>query len=204
MSLDLHVSSVVDSLFDFLERAPAAILLLDGQRRVVYANSEATAATARNDGICLAGGTFALLRQQDDARFQELIVRALGAGHAPPSAMRATRAPGRRPYAIVVTRLSAHLAVPERMRPALCVVISDPDTRRDVPVDRLQALFGLTEAEGRLAALLACGDDLKSAARTLDITYGTARARLAEVFSKTDTRRQGELVNLVLTTLAIV
>ena len=55
-----------------------------------------------------------------------------------------------------------------------------------------------------MAALLASGEDLKSAATTLGITYGTARARLAEIFQKTETCRQGELINLLLTTAAIV
>jgi DNA-binding CsgD family transcriptional regulator len=82
----------------------------------------------------------------------------------------------------------------------VCVVITDPDAAAHLPVDRLQAMFSLTEAEGRLATLLAAGEDLKSAARALDITYGTARARLAEVFQKTNTRRQGELITLLLTT----
>ena len=110
---------------------------------------------------------------------------------------------GRRPYAIFCAPLAAR-PWSARLRPALCVVITDPETKRDVPLDRLQDLFGLTEVEGRLAALLASGEDLKSAATTLGITYGTARARLAEIFQKTETCRQGELINLLLTTLALV
>lgn len=72
------------------------------------------------------------------------------------------------------------------------------------PVISIGEATGSTEAEGRLAALLAAGEDLRTAAQELSITYGTARARLAEIFQKTETRRQGELVNLLLTTLAIV
>jgi DNA-binding CsgD family transcriptional regulator len=84
------------------------------------------------------------------------------------------------------------------------VVITNADIQRDLPIDSLRGVFDLTEAEGRLAALLASGEDLKTAAQELSITYGTARARLAEIFQKTETRRQGELVNLLLTTLAVV
>jgi DNA-binding CsgD family transcriptional regulator len=89
-------------------------------------------------------------------------------------------------------------------RPVVCIVIADPDEARGVPVGRLQEAFDLTEAESRLAARLAAGEGLRSAAQSLGITYGTARARLAEIFQKTETRRQGELVNLLLTTLAAV
>ena len=62
-------------------------------------------------------------------------------------------------------------------------------------------MFGLTKAEAKLAAILAKGQELKSAAEELGITYGTARSRLAQIFQKTATRRQGELVHLLFTYL---
>ncbi len=84
------------------------------------------------------------------------------------------------------------------MRPAVCVMITDPDRRRPALSARLRAVFGLTEAEARLADRLAAGDDLRVAASSLGITYGTARTRLSEIFQKTNTHRQGELVSLLL------
>jgi DNA-binding CsgD family transcriptional regulator len=201
MSLDLHVLAVVDTLYEFLDRSPAAVVLLDEHRRIVYANQRAAVLHARGDGISLSGGGVALTHKHDDSRLQDLIARALNAKGAG-SAMRVLRLAGKRPYGIVIARLSGQTA--SKLRPTVCLVITDPDTKRALPPDRLQEVFGLTEAEGRLASLLAAGDDLKSAAQTLGITYGTARARLAEIFQKTDTCRQGELINLLLTTLAIV
>jgi DNA-binding CsgD family transcriptional regulator len=90
------------------------------------------------------------------------------------------------------------------LRPAVCVVIVDPETDTSVPLGRLQAVLGLTGAEARLAALLAAGYELRDAATQLDITYGSARTRLAAIFQKTDTRRQGELIKLLLTTVSVV
>ena len=54
--------------------------------------------------------------------------------------------------------------------------------------------FGLTAAEARLAAELCAGRTLELAARNLHITYQTARSYLKNIFGKTRTRRQGELV----------
>jgi DNA-binding CsgD family transcriptional regulator len=65
----------------------------------------------------------------------------------------------------------------------------------------LQSAFGLTEAEARLATLLADGIELRVAAEILGITYGSARTRLAEIFQKTETKRQGELIRLLLSTI---
>jgi DNA-binding CsgD family transcriptional regulator len=115
--------------------------------------------------------------------------------------MRAPRPSGKRPYGILVTAMAAQYSALSLMRPAVCVVVSDPDAEGIVPSDCLQAVFGLTRAEAHLAARLADGEDLKTAADHLGITYGTARTRLAEIFQKTETRRQGELIRLLLTTI---
>ena len=61
----------------------------------------------------------------------------------------------------------------------------------------LSGAFGLTPAEARLAARLANGESLKSAADALRITKETARSRLKSIFQKTDVHRQGELVSLL-------
>ncbi|UWU91371.1 helix-turn-helix transcriptional regulator [Bradyrhizobium sp. CB1015] len=58
--------------------------------------------------------------------------------------------------------------------------------------------FDLTPAESRLAALLATGASLASAAEQLRISRETARNHLKSIFSKTGAHRQPELVKLLL------
>lgn len=202
MSFDRHLLAVIETLHDLLDRSPACVLLLDEHRRIVFANQQAEDLDQRNDGISLSAGAISLIRKQDSARLCGLITCALATGASRRTAMRAFRPSGKRPYGISVAPLSRR-AFSSSLRPAVCVVITNSDALRDLPIDSLRGVFDLTEAEGRLAALLAAGEDLKTAAKELRITYGTARARLAEIFLKTETRRQGELVNLLLTTLAI-
>jgi DNA-binding CsgD family transcriptional regulator len=214
MSLDTSLLAVVETLYEFLDRSPVAIVLLDGQRRVVFANEHAATLHMRADGVTICSSGIGLLRAHDNARLQGLIARAVGRSEPPPlghrglggggRSMRALRSSGKRPYGFLVAPLSQRDRDPAHavFRPAVCIVITDPDGARTLPVERLQDAFDLTEAEGRLAARLAAGEGLRSAAQSLGITYGTARARLAEIFQKTETRRQGELINLLLTTLA--
>jgi DNA-binding CsgD family transcriptional regulator len=228
MSVDTSVLAVIETLYEFLDRRPVAIVLLDGQRRVVFANEHATELHARGDGISICSSGIGLLRSHDNARLQGLIARAVAgadisaSGSRGPAdggtgrrglgdggrSMRALRSSGKRPYGFLVAPLAQRdrdrSSARAAFRPAVCIVIADPDGSRTLPVERLQDAFDLTEAEGRLAARLAAGEGLKSAANSLGITYGTARARLAEIFQKTQTRRQGELINLLLTTLAVV
>ena len=69
------------------------------------------------------------------------------------------------------------------------------------PIDRLQCHFRLTLAEARLALHLVAGETLRSAALKLGISYETARSSLKNIFRKTETCRQAELVLVVLTAL---
>ena len=62
----------------------------------------------------------------------------------------------------------------------------------------LKCRFDLTPAEARIVLRLVAGDSLQSAAKALDITYGTARTHLKTVFHKTGTCRQAELVIVVI------
>ena len=69
------------------------------------------------------------------------------------------------------------------------------------PIDLLRGHFGLTPAEARLALHLVAGETLRSAAVKLSISYETARTSLKNIFRKTGTCRQAELVIVILTAL---
>ena len=63
---------------------------------------------------------------------------------------------------------------------------------------QLRAAFGLSKAEARLALHLAAGASLASMATAFDVKLTTIRSQLQQVFSKTGTSRQPELVALLL------
>ena len=66
------------------------------------------------------------------------------------------------------------------------------------PIDLLKCHFGLTPAEARLALHLVAGETLRSAPVKLSISYETARTSLKNIFRKTGTCRQAELVIVIL------
>ena len=63
---------------------------------------------------------------------------------------------------------------------------------------RLRAEFQLTKAEARLALRLAEGSSLASAAQAFNVKLTTVRSQLQQVFAKTGTSRQTELVAMLL------
>lgn len=185
---------------ELLDQNPAAIVLLGADLRVVYANEQAVALAAEADGVSLSNERIALVRRSDDERLKRLVARALAArgsaGVAPGGALRVPRRSGKRAYTLQVAPVSRKIPALSAVQPAVCVVIADPDRAQPLDPDRVQAGLGLTASEARLVVHLVEGMTLRDAAAKLAITYGTARARLAEVFRKTDTRRQAELVKL--------
>ena len=73
------------------------------------------------------------------------------------------------------------------------VVVSNARPRTAADESALCEAFGLTPAEGRLAALLLGGLSLRDAAGRLDLQVGTIRKRVGALFEKTGTHRQVEL-----------
>jgi DNA-binding CsgD family transcriptional regulator len=68
-------------------------------------------------------------------------------------------------------------------------------------IDLLRSHLGLTPAEARLALHLVAGETLRSAEVKLSISYETARTHLKNIFNKTGTSRQAELVIVIVTAL---
>ena len=185
---------------EWLDRCAAAVFLLDTRKRIVFCNRAAEDLQSSSDGVRLSAHRIGLARKEDDSKLQSLIEQALSrSGSQYGGAMRAQRPSGRQPFGIFVTPLTREYPSLALFRPAVCVFVTDPEIRPSLPLQRLREAFELTEAEARLAVMLAHGEDLRRAAEQLNISYGTARTRLAQIFQKTDTRRQAELVRLILT-----
>ena len=69
--------------------------------------------------------------------------------------------------------------------------------------DVLHDLYDLTEAEARVVNSLVNCQSLIQIAEELEVSKNTIRSQLQSIFSKTHTRRQSELVNLILTGIAV-
>ncbi|WP_233890123.1 helix-turn-helix transcriptional regulator [Paraburkholderia flagellata] len=80
---------------------------------------------------------------------------------------------------------------------AAVVLVIDPEAEEASVSEVLQALYGLTPAETRVAVTIGRGQGLIATADELGVCLSTARTHLRQVFVKTDTRRQAELVRLL-------
>lgn len=95
--------------------------------------------------------------------------------------------------------LTAHRLVEWSPQEQGALLVFVREVRRAPPSlkSSLQTLFGLTEAEARLALSLYRNTDAALAARECGITPGTAQGRLKMIYDKTGERGQASLVRLV-------
>ena len=77
------------------------------------------------------------------------------------------------------------------------ITLIDPDDCLELPQDLLQAAYGLTPAEARVAQRVACGENPEEIADRHQVSPGTVRMQLKSIFQKTNTKRQAQLVSLL-------
>lgn len=180
-----------------LDRVSCAALLLDWRGLVCRLNMKAESLIG--DGLRLRHGYLSADDDVSDRRLQSLL-RAITSRdinlidfHAPPIHIYRT---GRRPLVIEYAPVGDLFADVFNHSRAM-LLVTDLDGKPIASARRLQALFGLTPAEARLAERLATGEELKAIAETFGITFATVRKQLDSVFEKTSTNRQGQLVALL-------
>ncbi|MBF0436678.1 MAG: helix-turn-helix transcriptional regulator [Magnetococcales bacterium] len=87
-----------------------------------------------------------------------------------------------------------------RSSPKVILMLSTPNRSSPSAAKNrlLKNLYGLTPAEAHLAKELATGRKLDEVANEKGVSRHTVRTQLREIFAKTGTNRQSELVRLVM------
>jgi DNA-binding CsgD family transcriptional regulator len=136
----------------------------------------------------------------DDTRALRRLIGEASTGHddADRATLAVRRRSGQRPLSVLVAPLrGADSAQLEPLATAI-LLVSDPERVRPAADGHFRALYGLTKAEARIADALLDADRLADVAENLGVTLSTLRTHLQRAFEKTDTRRQSELVRLML------
>lgn len=108
-----------------------------------------------------------------------------------------TRRPPLRPLQVVISPFCTGSLMNEPEATAL-IQFSDPTSIPKSRAAMLRALYRLSPTESRLADLLLQGHEVNDVSDKLKLTLETTRYHLKQVFAKTGTHRQSELVRLML------
>lgn len=191
---------------DALERTRIATLVVSADGRLLYANHRAEAILRAGDAISLIGGRLAARDRGAAARLGALIrdaaSTARGNGHGAGGVLSVPRGE-RLPLTLLVAPFRPARDGLGAPIPAAIVFLRDPEgpSPRNIA---LQGLFGLTAAEATVAAGLANGAAVDGLAARLGISLNTAKTHLKNIFAKTGTSRQAQLVALILSSVAIL
>lgn len=181
----------------------AGAMLVDAATRLVFADEASQEILSPENGLQLRGNTLTLVDHRASQTLRRLVAscaaieidRPMGGTFAVP------RGEGRLPLELEV--------VPHRddsrgkgafgcSSPVAMLILEDPDRSRMRRAAELQRRFGLTPREASLAVEISRGDGREAAAARLGISLSTARMHLSSIFEKTGTRRQAELVRLLI------
>lgn len=191
-----------DALADIADRLPRGLVTFNAQGRLLWMNRAAEALCAQQDGLTVQRGLVIAAVPAEAEQLHRLVrtvvLTAAGQGLASGDTMLVSRPSGRRPYIVLVCPLRVNRHRLDDRQPAAVAFVSDPERATEVPLDRLMRLYGLTRTEARLVQQLAAGHDLKNIAATSQRTMNTVRTQLKQIFQKTGTSRQAQLVRLVL------
>jgi DNA-binding CsgD family transcriptional regulator len=166
--------------------------------RVLHANATFHAIAQRNDGIALNAGAIRLAGAAARTRLNAAIAAAFAArdpGHRSPATadFAVPRQDGALSY-LVSLRPLLDPNGDEYGEPCAVMFVRDPLTYRSIDIGTLREVFGLTEAEARLAKSLQSGQATADYARERALSLNTVYTHLRHLKDKAGCSRMTELL----------
>jgi DNA-binding CsgD family transcriptional regulator/PAS domain-containing protein len=189
---------------DALDRSGTATLVVARDGRILYANARGEALLSEGDGMRAVGGRLATGDSAASERLtlaiRDSVDTAAGRVGSPGGALAIPRE-NRLSLSVLVAPFRPARDGFGAAAPAAILFIRDPEGPTASSL-ALQSLFQLTPAEAAVAAALADGRSLDEIAAAHRVSRSTARTQVRSILAKTGTRRQAELVALLLRSVA--
>jgi DNA-binding CsgD family transcriptional regulator len=179
-------------LRDVVDRLGSGLVIVGQSGRVLMTNQTADRMLQARDGLSVRDGRLHAANAADRERLWAALDEVMVQGRE--TSVSLPRPSGSPP----LTMLAVPIETPDKMGSGELEVavlfIQDPlDAPPLAPAD-LQVMFGLTAGQAELAALLARGHALDEISGRLGLTLNTVRTRVKQVFERTGTSSQTELV----------
>ncbi len=126
------------------------------------------------------------------ARLRQAIAQAspLDGGLPRAASIRLDRSGSGTPLAVLVVPFTSETGWAVLHRPAVTIVITDPDRSLVLPMQQLRELFSLTAAEARLAGDLLAGHEPRDIAEQQGRSIATVRTHIARLMAKAGVNRR--------------
>lgn len=197
--LDAHRQNRV--ITDAFDHIPQGVIVVDRDRKLVFANACATDLLNGGNGLRLnAKGS--VETSTKNRHFERMVADIFDRHAFEPDKFGGVaiveRSGDLRPLEVLITPFR-HEAFGGTNSESLAIIyVTDPEAKVADMTGVLMQIYGLTSTEARLAQLIVNGQSLSEACDEMSIAENTGRAHLKRIFSKTDTNRQSALVKLIL------
>jgi DNA-binding CsgD family transcriptional regulator/PAS domain-containing protein len=208
LQIDRRISRLraeAEVLHCLLDSVTTGIIVTNASAEVLEINRASTRILSARDGMFLDGKRIRLTCRDQNAEFQRVLksVSSPDDGQQSCRMLSVSRPSLRRPYSVAV--VPPKLATSGSLFPhsaTAVVFVTDPDAGFVTDPCSFESLFGFTKAESRLADALVAGLSLNEISEQNRLTVNTLKTQLKNVFRKTNTSRQAELVLLLTQALA--
>ncbi|MBK1794665.1 helix-turn-helix transcriptional regulator [Devosia sp. WQ 349] len=181
------------SAFAALDHSDRGIFYVSEDLRCEPVNRLAEEIVARADGMVLSQGMLVCVDSTAQASLQRIVAAKFGGTGG---TVVVPRAPPQLPLTILAVPMSGRGAAGSKCK--MMLVVTAPELILLRRVERLQAEFRLTPAEGEVLRELAFGGDRVEIAQRLGVSIPTVRTQLTSIFDKSGVRKQAELIRLLM------
>jgi DNA-binding CsgD family transcriptional regulator len=187
---------------EVVERITCGVIFVDAGGHVVHANAAAQAMALETDGLSFDRDCVQGALSDDTKALRKMVIQtietAIGKGVSCSEGIVLSRPSGKRPYQVVAAPLGGEQHERCSCRALAALFVTDPEAKPAIPEHLARVLYGLTPAEIRVAESLLQGAKPKEISDRYGVSIATVRTHLRSIFDKTETRRQSELVELLL------
>jgi len=187
------VEALYKATFAF-DRFLVGVVVVDEKGSVRLMNKEAERILAEDDGLSVFQGVLKGTMPKQNAKLHESIGKAFHE-ESLDEMISFQRLSGGRPYLVLIP--GQRFSVEEKPE-AVVLLLIDTEQRTKVSGDTLVRLYNLTPSETRVALMLIDGKRLDQIADELDVAQTTVVFHLKNLFRKTETNRQADLIRVLL------
>lgn len=182
------------------DQTTRAIFLVDRQATLLHGNHASMKLLHEFDGLQLRDGRLGSSLPMHDRALLEAIRQVADSRELGSDPNVNVTLPGSDPdiSAIVQVHYAGDISNADNGHPCSTAVVStrSPIRQHDPETCLFAEVYSLTPAQSRLSALVYCGYSLHDAARHLSVSENTLRSHLKQIYSKTNTHGQMEMVHL--------
>lgn len=184
---------------ELLHRMPRPALLLGPDRQLTFMNAKAEEYLAQNRSLLFARDRLVAIEKMVDNDLEAAfggIAEDIANGGTPKR--RVVRLPGR--HGVLGSALSLTAFVPSKSmyafgtRNQILLIVHDRAAKAAPDMMLWEAAYNLTPSQSRVALEIFLGHDIKEAAESLKIARSTVKSHLKELYWKTETSRQSQLI----------